>query len=86
MCCVHLFIFNVLCTLIFREAHQTMVDNRKVLLERLENTEQSLNMAISKLEKQLAESEFKLKGSYEKNVKNNSDNTDNIIIVIIIIN
>jgi|OM-RGC.v1.038362994 hypothetical protein len=39
-----------------------MLENRKVLLERLEKNEQTLNAVIAKLENQLAVSEARLKG------------------------
>ena len=48
--------------LFIREAHQSMLDNRKVLQDRLITTESNLNTIIAKLEQQLMETEKKLKG------------------------
>lgn len=48
----------------YREAHQSMIENRKVLLERLERTEDALNSQIANLKSQLSETEKKLHGAF----------------------
>ena len=45
-----------------RESQKSMLENRKVLQERLVMSENNLNTTIAKLEQQLVETERQLKG------------------------